>query len=223
MGSRFRRSGGTAGTGCKFHGFIIGPFRQPGITFFQVALVVTSTIAECEDNPSWLGWEKTMDRLTACLIVWLGLAVYSGVFTAAQALEVTTGICGHAVENPWFLRTLERAAFPKGEERFEESDLVIPALWLAARSPKGTVATSELIDSLEARLRPTGKDAQIIPGRKDSYFSQKVRNLVSHRIGLNSFIATGFADYLGEEVGIRITEQGCKLMRVLGGVEVSPN
>ena len=30
-------------------------------------------------------------------------------------------------------------------------------------------------------MKPTGKDASIIPGRGDTYFSQKVRNLKSHR------------------------------------------
>jgi predicted HNH restriction endonuclease len=34
---------------------------------------------------------------------------------------------------------------------------------------------------LERLLKPEGQDAEILTGRNDTYFSQKVRNLVSHR------------------------------------------
>lgn len=45
--------------------------------------------------------------------------------------------------------------------------------------PKG-VDTSILIHRLTAMMSPTGHDAEIIEGRSDTHFSQKVRNLKSH-------------------------------------------
>lgn len=62
--------------------------------------------------------------------------------------------------------------------RISESDLVLPALLFISQNPG--ISTSELIDSLEIAFRPTGEDAELLEGRSDTKFSQKVRNLVSH-------------------------------------------
>lgn len=45
----------------------------------------------------------------------------------------------------------------------------------------GRLTISELISRLSARLSPEGRDKDILKDRSDSYFSQKVRNTVSHR------------------------------------------
>jgi len=95
-----------------------------------------------------------------------------------------------------------------------ETDLVIPALRLAASKAQWEITTSELIEELAELFQPSGKDAEIIPGRKDTYFSQKVRNLISHRTGDGSFIANGFADYTGS--GIHLTDPGMDLLKSLG-------
>lgn len=58
-----------------------------------------------------------------------------------------------------------------------------------------TLTTSELIQRLSKRLKPTGKDAQLAINRSDTYFSQKVRNLVSHRNQGTGLVANGIADY----------------------------
>lgn len=42
------------------------------------------------------------------------------------------------------------------------------------------ITTSDLIKHLRKILKPSGHDTQLIEGRKDDYFSQKVRNLKSH-------------------------------------------
>ena len=64
---------------------------------------------------------------------------------------------------------------------YSEPELIMPALRKLAEHPQG-LTTSDLIKILERELKPTGHDARIIPGRGDSYFSQKVRNLTgSHR------------------------------------------
>lgn len=62
---------------------------------------------------------------------------------------------------------------------FTERDLIVPALLAMRERPEG-VDTSDLIHRLTAMLNPTGHDMEIIEGRSDTYFSQKVRNLKSH-------------------------------------------
>ncbi len=63
------------------------------------------------------------------------------------------------------------------------------------RVPRQTLSTSQLIQRLSKRLKPTGKDAQFAKNRSDTYFSQKVRNLVSHRNQSTGLAARGIADY----------------------------
>ena len=87
-----------------------------------------------------------------------------------------------------------------------EVELVGPALRLMAASPNGFMSTSDLIAELERFFAPTGKDSETVPGRHDTYFSQKVRNLISHR-GSN-FIALGYATYDEHEAGLTITSAG---------------
>jgi hypothetical protein len=108
----------------------------------------------------------------------------------------------------------------RNTDGISEVDLVIPALRLAAAMPSGKISTSELIKELTDLFQPSGKDAEIIPGRNDTYFSQKVRNLISHREGEDSFIANGYADHYSEghkKGGIIITDAGRKLLKSLGG------
>lgn len=65
---------------------------------------------------------------------------------------------------------------------FSEPELVIPALKILADPANRTtgVTTTHLIRRLRSALRPSGHDTEIIAGRSDDYFSQKVRNLKSH-------------------------------------------
>jgi len=63
-------------------------------------------------------------------------------------------------------------------KRISEKELKIPALQLIKDNPG--ITTSELIEKLYEIIKPTGKDIEIISGRNDTYFSQKVRNLKSH-------------------------------------------
>lgn len=102
-------------------------------------------------------------------------------------------------------------------DRVSESDLVLPSLRLMAERPNGFISTTDLIAELEQVFNPKGRDAQIIEGRSDTYFSQKVRNLISHRHSENSFIANGYAEYDDARRGLRITDDGRELLRRLGG------
>ena len=60
-----------------------------------------------------------------------------------------------------------------------ESDLVLPTLMLLSRSREG-LNTSQLIEQLQEALHPAGDELTLLAGRRDTKFSQKVRNLTSH-------------------------------------------
>ena len=86
-------------------------------------------------------------------------------------------------------------------ERITESQLVLPSLYLMVNH-KGKITTSQLIEELTVLMRPEGLDAEILNGRNDTYFSQKVRNLKSH----DTFDKDGLATYTGN--GFSITPKG---------------
>lgn len=92
--------------------------------------------------------------------------------------------------------------------RISESELILPVLYLL--SVNGDMSTSELITSLRNLLHPSGEDLEILKGRRDDKFSQKVRNLKAHdtltRKGLVT--ETGHKD---NSVIFSITEKGYKL------------
>ena len=44
--------------------------------------------------------------------------------------------------------------------------------------------------------------------RSDTFFSQKVRNLISHKDSPNNMIAKGYAEHDAEKEGLRITNKG---------------
>ncbi len=76
-----------------------------------------------------------------------------------------------------------------GGERITERELILPSLFLIKL--RNGITTSALINELESLLQPSGEDAEILDGRSDSKFSQKVRNLVSHR----TLAQLGYATY----------------------------
>lgn len=85
--------------------------------------------------------------------------------------------------------------------RYTEGELVIPALEILQENPQG-VDMSFLITELTLRLSPEGKDVEILTGRNDTYFSQKVRNLKSH----DTLTRKGLATY--SEGVFKITSEG---------------
>ena len=62
---------------------------------------------------------------------------------------------------------------------YSENDFIFPSLQLLNQS-SCRLTTTQLIRQLRDLLKPEGHDIEIIKGRKDDYFSQKVRNLKSH-------------------------------------------
>lgn len=92
--------------------------------------------------------------------------------------------------------------------RIRERDLYLPVLRAAASKPNGCIATSELIAEMEDEFQPDGEDAKILEGRKDSKFSQIVRNVVVHRASRTSIFSKGHAVYHEDSETICITEDG---------------
>lgn len=78
-------------------------------------------------------------------------------------------------------------------KRITEIELILPSLYLMKLN-NGRITTSELIEKLRLIMKPSGEDLQILSGRNDDKFSQKVRNLKAHR----TFERFGYAKYKGE-------------------------
>ena len=97
--------------------------------------------------------------------------------------------------------------------RIRESELIIPTLILLATRPDGVATTRDIIRHMKDWFQPTGEDAETLKGRKDSRFSQVVRNMISHRKDAGSFIRNGYAEYLSDLRGLRITDKGRKLLK----------
>jgi 5-methylcytosine-specific restriction endonuclease McrA len=95
------------------------------------------------------------------------------------------------------------------DKRVSETELILPALYFI--NEESGITTSRLKSLLVDLLRPTGKDAEIARNRSDTYFEQKVRNLVSHR----TLQRLGYAEYdRVENDGVHtITEAGIAFLR----------
>lgn len=86
-------------------------------------------------------------------------------------------------------------------KRISEDDLIEPALF-ELNCHKDGLTTGQLISLLTERMQPTGEDIEILFGRKDTRFSQKVRNLISHKTILP------FVDYDNQSSIWKINSKG---------------
>lgn len=75
--------------------------------------------------------------------------------------------------------------------RITEEQLILPALYLMDISPKKSITTTAMKEALINIFKPSGEDNELINGRNDTYFTQKVRNLKSH----NTLVNLGYSDY----------------------------
>jgi hypothetical protein len=92
--------------------------------------------------------------------------------------------------------------------RIGERDVRIPALRAMAAEPHGEIKTSKLIGILEDEFDPAGEDAAILDNRRDTKFSQIVRNLVSHQGTSTNLFKRGLATYDEANHTLRITDEG---------------
>ena len=97
--------------------------------------------------------------------------------------------------------------------RLSEPDLILPAL-LVLDEAHGPVSTTQLSERLRSLLKPSGEDLEILAGREDDKFSQKVRNLRSHQ----TLEVPGYATYesRGRQGYWRITELGQRVLSQSG-------
>jgi len=93
---------------------------------------------------------------------------------------------------------------------YTESDLIIPTLNYLLLNKEAGLTTSQLISLLSEELEVSGRDAETIVGRNDTYFSQKVRNLVSHRTLENKELAS--YERVGRDGLHKITDAGEKYL-----------
>lgn len=107
-----------------------------------------------------------------------------------------------------------RPRYDRAEEpRISERELILPTLRLLDQNERGWTATRDLISQLTELFSPSGQDAVVLERRSDTYFSQKVRNMISHRHQPSSFINRGLALY--EQHGLWITDKGRSAVRAL--------
>lgn len=97
--------------------------------------------------------------------------------------------------------------------RISEADIRHAVLAELAGVKGGFLTTTKLIRRLENKLRPVGRDHEILDNRSDTPFSQKVRNLVSHRHQGSGLERIGFAKYDADRRGWRITRAGRTYVR----------
>lgn len=93
------------------------------------------------------------------------------------------------------------------DQIYSEEKLIIPALFELYFNPDG-MTTSMLIRALTENLKPEGTDAEILFGRNDSRFSQKVRNLISHK-RLLPYVTVSKK---GRETLLRINDDGIDVL-----------
>lgn len=65
-------------------------------------------------------------------------------------------------------------------KRISEKELLLPALKIISKYENG-ISTTQLINELRREMEPSGEDLILNKNRKDDAFSQKVRNLISHK------------------------------------------
>jgi hypothetical protein len=95
-----------------------------------------------------------------------------------------------------------------------EAQLRIAMLQALANSASGFMTVSDLIAEMEDKFKPEGKDATILANRSDTHFSQKVRNVVSHRSTSTSIIKRGFVIYHKQREGLELTEAGAAYLKL---------
>ena len=93
---------------------------------------------------------------------------------------------------------------------YSERDLVLPALSLISKNPEG-LNTTELKDMLRAVLQPCGHDLDILQGRNDDVFSQKVRNLISHKT-LNTYVDINCGRYYINNEGLNFIKTNSNIV-----------
>ena len=97
---------------------------------------------------------------------------------------------------------------------YTESEIRMAALVALNASKTGTLATTDLVGDLSAFMNPRGTDAKIARDRNDTYFSQKVRNLISHKDSAKSLMSRDLAVHDATNETLTITDKGRDLCAI---------
>lgn len=100
------------------------------------------------------------------------------------------------------------------KQEYTEGEIRMATLVALNASQTGTLTTSDLISVLSASMNPRGTDAQMARDRNDTYFSQKVRNLISHRNSETSLMSRDFVVYDPIAETLTITNAGQDLCSI---------
>jgi hypothetical protein len=133
-----------------------------------------------------LGLNVDMSNRDYFLEPTIGYATSFGA-SKLEAVELLTKVTPH----PRYSRTEKPG--------ISERELVVPTLRLLDDGPGGWMAESDIIARLTKLFSPSGQDTEILEGRGDTYFSQKVQR--------------GLAHY--EQHALRISNQGRSAVRAL--------
>ena len=100
------------------------------------------------------------------------------------------------------------------KQEYTEGEIRMATLVALNASKTGTLTTSDLIGALSAFMNPRGTDAMIARDRNDTYFSQKVRNLISHRDAATSLVSRDLVNYDAANETLTITAAGQDLCHI---------
>jgi hypothetical protein len=100
------------------------------------------------------------------------------------------------------------------KQEYTEGEIRLAALVALNASKTGTLTTSELIGDLSSFMNPRGTDAKIARDRNDTYFSQKVRNLISHRGSETSLMSQDLVVYDAAHETLTITIKGQDICKI---------
>lgn len=105
-------------------------------------------------------------------------------------------------------------AAPKAADPVEidlSKDLWKYALLIMSVRPNGEISTSALIEAIPGYVKLSNDQLTTNESRKDSKFSQIVRNLKSHKASKSNFIYQGYAEDV--RGGFRVTDKGLAFVR----------
>lgn len=105
---------------------------------------------------------------------------------------------------------------------YTERKLISPFLFLVYKYPG--IKMEKIIPMMIEAMKPSDKDALKATGRNDTYFSQKVRNLKSHRSSNKMDLYTNIDNegrYTITEAGMKILEQDYDAMNALFSYNIS--
>jgi len=106
--------------------------------------------------------------------------------------------------------------------RITEKQMRIPALRAMSSRQGGFVTTTDLIAELRTVMQPSGYDLQPLSGRSDDYFSQRVRNTISHKSQRGNIIHEGYAEHDEQAKGVRITPAGRAFLSQIDAQQTFP-